>query len=480
MLHKKIDGEIDPSDIWKDDVLGRHEVALEIIQIISTIKQPFVIGVSSRYGTGKSFFAKRCVAELGERHFMAVYFDAWQNDYVKEPLSGFVYTVANALKELCGPDDIAEVQELFSNAAKFIAKRTVPLAARAVTRLVIGESGAKEVSNELASLTEQIAKESIEGYENTVGEMATFRDALMRLAEKARKTNTTLQHDQVIVFVDELDRCRPDYTIEILESIKHLFNVQNFIFILMSDDQAFEASVSSVYSDKISADHYLRKFIDWKINLPQPRRDNYTRYLSRVFLLRDIEWLTDDDDFLTGIEALLGYFGQMAQMYELTLREMDQCFTIVNFVLRGLGDEKVMLPLVSVLVIMKEKDSEQYEIICHKPGYRSFEATNIKNKEALNSIGPVMNALIQFSTSENQEQMRESVNQFRKKQGWYQNTPERHVAQINLLERAVHFMYESIFNMHFNTTHVGKQKAGLSLKHAKIVSDRIEALAKFT
>jgi len=35
---------------------------------------------------------------------------------------------------------------------------------------------------------------------------------------------------KVIIIVDELDRCRPDYAIRVLEIIKHLFDVNGYIF----------------------------------------------------------------------------------------------------------------------------------------------------------------------------------------------------------------------------------------------------------
>lgn len=407
MLYKKTDTDIASENIWEQDVLGRERVANEIIQIMSTIKQPFVIGVSSRYGTGKTFFATRCVAELKKRNYASVYFNAWQNDYAKEPLTGFIHTVAKALNDLCGLDDIEEATTLISRGAKFIARRALPISARVLARIAFGEELTKQLSdeiengviNDVSRIAEQVVKDSIDGYEDTISEMETFQDALAALAIKVRQTNKNIEHDQVIVFVDELDRCRPNYTIEILESIKHLFNVKNFIFVLMSDDEAFEASVATVYSDKINSGDYLRKFVDWKVNLPDPERDAYTRYLTTAFNVMDIGWLDKSDNYFTGVETLIEFFGIFSNVYRLTLREMDQCFTSVNLVMRSCKPNGVLLPLLAYYAVLKEKNSQQYKLECLSGDkFRTF-APDSDEVTIVSELRPLMAWLVELGTS---------------------------------------------------------------------------------
>jgi len=74
---------------------------------------------------------------------------------------------------------------------------------------------------------------------------------------------------KAIVMVDELDRCRPDYAISYLETIKHIFDIQGMVFVLALDHSQLEATAKSLFGDKLSFDEYLRKFVQRRVNLPE-------------------------------------------------------------------------------------------------------------------------------------------------------------------------------------------------------------------
>jgi hypothetical protein len=69
--------------------------------------------------------------------------------------------------------------------------------------------------------------------------------------------------------VDELDRCRPDYALSVLEIIKHLFAVDRVHFVLGVNSKALENSVKARYGAEIDAKNYLKKFINLKFSLPK-------------------------------------------------------------------------------------------------------------------------------------------------------------------------------------------------------------------
>ena len=86
--------------------------------------------------------------------------------------------------------------------------------------------------------------------------------------EELKETFKTIDK-KIIFFIDELDRCRPDYAIETLETIKHFFDESNIVFVLATDDNRLQSSVNSVYGSEIANEDYLHKFIDIKFNLPE-------------------------------------------------------------------------------------------------------------------------------------------------------------------------------------------------------------------
>jgi hypothetical protein len=88
----------------------------------------------------------------------------------------------------------------------------------------------------------------------------------------------------LVVFIDELDRCRPDYAVSILEQLKHLFSVPRMVFVLAIDKVQLGHAVRGVYgSDLIDADEYLRRFIDVEYSIPTPEGSLFIDYLLTYF-----------------------------------------------------------------------------------------------------------------------------------------------------------------------------------------------------
>ena len=89
---------VDPDDPWRDDVLGRQELANHLTQVLSTITQPFVLGLHAEYGNGKTFFIERWKADLEKSGDVAIYFNAWATDYESSPLIGFTAAIAKQMR----------------------------------------------------------------------------------------------------------------------------------------------------------------------------------------------------------------------------------------------------------------------------------------------------------------------------------------------------------------------------------------------
>ncbi|WP_081764293.1 P-loop NTPase fold protein [Sphingobium sp. Ant17] len=74
------------------------------------------------------------------------------------------------------------------------------------------------------------------------------------------KSDVDPRQAPIFVVVDELDRCRPDYAIALLESIKHLFDVPGVVFVIALHGRQLTASIEAVYGAKFDATAYLRRF----------------------------------------------------------------------------------------------------------------------------------------------------------------------------------------------------------------------------
>ena len=88
---------------------------------------------------------------------------------------------------------------------------------------------------------------------------------------------------KVIILVDELDRCRPIYAIELLERVKHLFDTEGIVFVLGVDRKQLSHSVKALYGATFDAAGYLRRFIDIDYKLPLPQPGDFCSHLLDVY-----------------------------------------------------------------------------------------------------------------------------------------------------------------------------------------------------
>ncbi|MDP2049071.1 P-loop NTPase fold protein [Cypionkella sp.] len=89
----------------------------------------------------------------------------------------------------------------------------------------------------------------------------SFKELLVKLTED--------EVSPIVIVIDELDRCRPDYALSVLEVIKHFFAVPKVHFILGINGVALENSVKARYGAEMDAESYLRKFINVSFSLPR-------------------------------------------------------------------------------------------------------------------------------------------------------------------------------------------------------------------
>jgi len=249
----------------EDDLLQRKKVGKALSSLVDRIEDPLVIALAGDWGTGKTHFLKRWVgAHTLENGSQAttVYFDAFANDYLNDPLPALVSSLTDRLPS----GNEAKVQKIKTAAFK-LAK---PLAR---IGLKVATFGITEAVGDLGdAVTEAISNESAASLEKYWEEEAGRREAMLEFKaaiEALTTPSTDKEQGSTLVFViDELDRCRPDYALEVLEVIKHFFSVPHVHFILGVNLRALENSVQARYGSKTNGHAYLKKFIQLTLELP--------------------------------------------------------------------------------------------------------------------------------------------------------------------------------------------------------------------
>jgi len=87
--------------------------------------------------------------------------------------------------------------------------------------------------------------------------------------------------DRLIIFIDELDRCKPEYAIRLLERIKHYFDDERVVFVFSVNISQLQHTIRAYYGDGFDATRYLDKFFDLRVSLPEIDYDMYIRKCFR-------------------------------------------------------------------------------------------------------------------------------------------------------------------------------------------------------
>ena len=123
-----------------------------------------------------------------------------------------------------------------------------------------------------------------------VRRLESVRANLQRAAAAVRRRRTGQPRSRFVVIVDELDRCRPDYAVRFLETVKHVFEVEHITFVLAANVTDFAKAMSGVYGDEFDGERYLERFYDIRLHLPEGTREHFVdRVVHDARLMQQFE-----------------------------------------------------------------------------------------------------------------------------------------------------------------------------------------------
>ncbi len=297
--------------IWVGDLLNRREEASSIERFIESEisfqnrmerTTSLVLAIDAPYGRGKTWFLDRLARQLELKHPVAK-IDAWSDDASDEPLTAFMAAIdlalapylsksqklrdrlasakaaafpiigklvtgaaVKGLTKMAGDDIVDDLGETFQEAVR-AAKIEMPQEFDDSVRVAAPEILSK-LGEEIESLVDRRGAAMLEAYRQRKKSRNTFRENMHKLVQAIGDAGSSKQ-PPLVVIIDELDRCRPNYAIKILEEIKHFFDIPNIVFIISLHRGQLSKSVCSVYGNSFDSDEYLRRFFSRKYDLKE-------------------------------------------------------------------------------------------------------------------------------------------------------------------------------------------------------------------
>ena len=220
-----------------------------------------------------------------KEEYPVVYVDAWKQDYSDDPLMTVISSMIKQLREQAGK---GEEDPLFKTPRKLIGllKAAAPSIARGVATRYLGIDPVKIIQQaDDGDIGEAIRDEN--GQEIDMGLAASKMvehlikdhdaksDAIASLklsVEQWVSAVVGLQQKQspAFIFIDELDRCRPSYAVEMLETIKHIFDIPGVVFVVATDTEQLQHTIKAIYGEGFDARTYLGRFFNSRYTLKSP------------------------------------------------------------------------------------------------------------------------------------------------------------------------------------------------------------------
>lgn len=249
------------------DPIGRNEELASFAQLLREVEGGFTFFVDSGWGSGKTYFVKQLKMLLEASNdkirsssrldklicsgrfdafrslprMLPVYYNAWENDYWDDPLPSLGAAIASVASEEADFGASAPMGKTVSDVLDALLFATLHL------------NGVSKLYDDFKPC------DLVKSYH----EKGEIRDRISELILRARGSCA----DKLVLIIDELDRCRPDFALRILEELKNAFNDESLIIIYALNMRQLAHSVERAYGTGTDGIKYLSKFYDMKISL---------------------------------------------------------------------------------------------------------------------------------------------------------------------------------------------------------------------
>ncbi|GAB0057354.1 hypothetical protein SIID45300_01681 [Candidatus Magnetaquicoccaceae bacterium FCR-1] len=320
--------ESDPETPFMGDLFGRRQLAERLTGMVERMADGYVIGIDAPWGDGKTWFARHWAADLRNKGFRVAYIDAFKQDYAEDPFLMVCSELLSAIKS-----DESSYDKVM-DAGKRVAKALLPAAAKAAVNIV-GRSllGTMDLSDELKKVAEGMEMKMADAVEKHFAKRLEAHAEEKKSVEGFASVLTdaaATSEKPIIVFVDELDRCRPDFAVRTVERIKHFFDVPKVVFVLIVNREQLESSIKGVYGQGLNAGTYLGKFVQLWLRLPKMtsldssyscHNRTYCDDLAQRFRVVGASGHKDFQDVFITLANITG----------LSLRDLERGYTLFSF-----------------------------------------------------------------------------------------------------------------------------------------------------
>lgn len=366
-------------DTYESDLLSRKDSVIQFAEFLKSPYCPTSIAVNGEWGSGKTFFVKQTAYHLSTLEdasdkCLTVYYDAWENDNECDP----IISIVDCIARVAGEEDGKHIGELVFE----IAEATLD------NPLLRGIKVLRERQKENEAESDFV-------YSKTAPTNTQIKNKLKALFDEIINEHG----ERLILFVDELDRCKPDFAVRVLERLKHYFTIDDRVKIVFSVNiNQLEHTIKHFYGDDFDSHRYLDRFFDMVLPIPEAETTLYiARYMNRNVM---------SDDFSSGVGvcSIIKYFGIQIRDIKVFMSELDSGYDTVkkeSLMNSQLNKYKTFMNYIyPIILAAKFKDKEKYHSLITGKGKDIINNFFKYDQRTTDFINVITNSYIRFFDAE--------------------------------------------------------------------------------
>lgn len=342
---------------YKENTIDRNKHILVFAKRLNKIDSSCSISLEGNWGSGKTFFVKQVKMildayndfvksmpdekkeeikkqtrairkkEVDFEPQVCVYYDAWENDNDSDPVLSLIYTIINSIDTDYSLTNDTDILKTVASIAEFFT--------------------GKKWSNLLESIRGKNLLDEIRKAKSVEKNINDFLDSIIK--ERGNR---------LVIFIDELDRCKPSYAVTLLERIKHYFSNDRITFVFSINSKELQHTIKQYYGYGFDACRYLDRFFDSRYQLPPA----------------NLQYFYNSINFNNGAYYFDNVCDAVIKTYDYSLREISRYINMTKMaayrpthqnVYKGFyRDEEILFELIYLLPIMiglKLYDTSLYE-----------------------------------------------------------------------------------------------------------------------
>jgi len=347
-------------DLFIGDFFKRQKLTQQLSKYLDILKGGTVIAIDAPWGSGKTWFGTNWKKYLEKQH-KVIFIDAFKHDYIEDPFVLIAAEITTLVKNSNSGAADALKNEAYA-VTKVLMPHVTKMLINGIGKFILGVTNLKEVTedaikqlnNDISSDASDWVKQRFDEHEEEKKSFKKYNEALTEYCANQSKP--------VVIFIDELDRCKPTFAIKLIERIKHFFDVPGLVFILLMNRKQLENALEKYYgTSTYDAKEYLGKFINLYLTLP--------KYKLNV---EDTENISDISKF---VESSLAKFN-LSEINEVKLKDFNTHLSIWVFIksfslrqieraciLFAITEAKGNIPFVTFLIMVKQTNPEAFKAI---------------------------------------------------------------------------------------------------------------------